>query len=158
MIILTSFHKSRSILKRLQSRSPNIYSVARKQPAGYSYPNLPFLAAIDIHGQKINLHGVEDPINSYRRTLYEYYNSVCDDIMQWVVSLESQNVDIICCWCPYSISTKEQIRVHGTFVCHTGLIGKIINEYRPDIEVFMDTDRAMRMIKDYKPIFKTLIM
>lgn len=158
MIILTSFHKSKSILKRFQSKDANVYSVARKQPAGYSYAVLPFLAAIDIHGQKINLHGVEDPINNYRKTLYEYYNTVCDDIIRWVTDLETKNIDILCCWCPYSTSTKNQVKMYGTFVCHTGLIGKIVNEYRPDIEIFMDTDRAMRMIDDYKPIYKTLII
>jgi len=158
MIILTSFKESVSLLKRdgIKSRNPNVFSVARNQPAGFSYPELSFFAAIDVHGQKIRLRGVEDPINSYRDTLFEYYDTVEEEIVDWITALKPGDVDILCCWCPYSESTKNQVKNTGKFVCHTGLIGQIINKYRNDIDVYMDSDRSDNLIYEYKPMFRRL--
>jgi len=158
MIILTSFQESKRLLKRdgIKNKKPNVYSIARNQPAGFSYPELPFLAAIDIRGQKIHLRGVEDPINSYRKTLFEYYDTVCDDITRWMVDLKPEDIDILCCWCPYSEATRNQIRIYSIFVCHSGLVGQLINEFRPDIEVYMDGDRVEKLIDEFRPDFKVL--
>jgi hypothetical protein len=160
MIILTSFKESLKILKNsgIRSRNPNIYSVARNQPSGFSYPVLTFFAAVDVHGQKIKLRGVEDPINSYRDTLFEYYDSVEEEIFEWVDNLKPGDVDILCCWCPHSESTKNQVKTRGEFVCHTGLIGQIINKYRNDIDVYMDNDRASRLIQDFRPKYRSLVV
>lgn len=158
MIILTSFQESKRLLKRdgIKSRKPNVYSVARNQPVGFSYPVLSFLAAIDIHGQKIHLRGVEDPINSYKKTLFEYYNSVCDDVLLWLSDLKEEDMDILCCWCPYSEATRNQIRIYDAFVCHTGLIGQLVNELRPDISIYMDGDRSEKLIDEFRPEYKML--
>ena len=153
MILLTSFKESRNLLSRdgIKRNNLSLYSVARNQPSGFTYKSLPFLAALDVHGQKLKLRGVEDPINTYRNKLFEYYNSVCEELISWAMSLNNQDMDILCCWCPYSEATRNQVRIYNTFVCHTGLIGGIINDLRPDIDVYLDIDRHHKLILEYKP-------
>lgn len=151
MILLTSFNTSRNILKRQSfvNSGVNTYSVSRKQPSGFNYTDLPFLAAIDKHGTKLSL---SDGITVYYETLMEYYKTVYEsDILPWMEDLSNDNVDILCCWCPYSISTKRQMNSYQSFVCHTGIIGQMVNEVRPDIDVYMDIDRHNHLISEYKP-------
>lgn len=50
MIILTSFKKSKEIIKKLKLSTGNVYSVARFQPKRYNYKELRFLAAEDEYG------------------------------------------------------------------------------------------------------------
>ena len=66
-------------------------------------------------------------------------------------NLDNNDNDILCCWCPYSNPTRTQIKKYNSFVCHTGLIGKLINKYRPDIDVILDKDRSDKLHNDYKP-------
>jgi len=159
MIILTSFENSKKLLKKqvFENVNVNTYSVSRKQPTGFSYIDLPFFAARDIHGNKLRLiNGIEE----YRRKLLEFYDTVYQShIVPWVLDLRPGDIDIICCWCPYSESTKRQIRQYGSFVCHTGIIGSIVNDVNPEIEVYMDLDRHTKLISEYKPSnYKPLVM
>ncbi|MCK5021579.1 MAG: hypothetical protein KAS32_31515, partial [Candidatus Peribacteraceae bacterium] len=122
----------------------NFYSVSRMQPSGFTYEDLPFLAARDISGRKLSLK--ESGTDGYKQMLYDFYDSVMDtEIKPWVESLNPSNIDVLCCWCPFSESTRNQIKEHGTFVCHTGLIGKMVHEMRPEIEIYMDMDRHHRL-------------
>jgi hypothetical protein len=160
MIILTSFENSKKMMKRQMFQmvsSVNLYSVSRNQPAGFSYIDLPFLAARDVQGNKLTL---KDGIDVYKEKLMEFYRSVWDsDIVPWVMELVPGNIDIVCCWCPYSNSTRKQMSVYNSFVCHTGIIGDVINDINPDIEVYMDMDRHNYLISEYKPDkYKLFIM
>jgi hypothetical protein len=82
----------------------------------------------------------------------EFYKSVWDDyIIPWSQTLDSGNIDVVCCWCPFSESTRNQIKTFGTFVCHTGIIGQVVNHLRPDIDVYLDLDRHYKLVEEYKP-------
>ncbi len=146
-IILTSFKRSKEILQILPDI--DIYSVSRFQPAGYNYNTLEFLGAFNINGNKLTLKG--SSIAQYKYSLFEYYVSNMNIIQLWLKTLDIDTDIMLCCWCPYSNNTKNQIKEFGTFVCHTGLIGKLINKYRPDIEILLDNDRHKLLINEYKP-------
>ena len=147
-LILTSFKESKRILDILPESE--IYSVSRYQPSKYHYETLEFLGAYDKDKQKLSLR--ELGIDGYKRKLYAYYVSRWDEIYQWMFYLHNDKHVILCCWCPYSTSTKNQVKEYGTFVCHTGLIGKMVEWFRKgDIDILMDNDRHMRLIPEYKP-------
>lgn len=151
MIILTSFKESRNLLKRSGFCNANMFSVSRFQPKGFSYQNLHFLAAMDTDGNKLNLRGRKNPLVGYKNDLLLYYKSVWDEIVEWVETLDNDEIDMLCCWCPHANHSKDQMESHGSFVCHTGLVGRLINRLRPDITVYMDRDHSVNLIDDYKP-------
>jgi hypothetical protein len=154
-VILTSFKQS----VHLREKYPQIewYSVSRFQPAGFHYDTLEFLGAYDVNGDRLHLQGREDPLNGYKTDLFRYYIKNWGWIEKWLESLDNDVMMGLCCWCPYSNSTRIQIKKHGSFACHTGLRGKIINKYRPDIDVLMDDDRHKRLVDEWKPIKYNLI-
>lgn len=148
-VILTSFRTWR------RSGEPggyeNAYSVARWQPTGYCLKNLPALAAVDKRGQKMLLRHYTDPLNGYRNDLREAYAARWRAIKQWLNNLDNKQDIYLCCWCPYSTQTSSQITVHGTFACHTGLIGQMIRRHRPDIDLIMDKDREQWLTPSWRP-------
>ena len=151
MIILTSFKRSKEIMKQLNINRGNIYSVARWQPKGYNYKELPFLSATDKNGSKLLLRNFENPVEDYANALREGYKARWEEIKRWLDSLDNDKDIILTCWCPYSTQTQKQIKEYGTFCCHTGLIGKMINKNRPDITVVLDEDRHEKLIPEWKP-------
>ena len=147
MIILTSFKESKRILKIVPDI--DIFSVSRWQPLKYHYDELDFFGAFDIHGEKLRLKG--SSISKYKHKLFMYFVTRRQDINDWLISLDNDRHIMLCCWCPDSTTTRQQIRKYGNFVCHTGLIGKVINRFRPDIDLLLDKDRHKWLIEDYKP-------
>ena len=146
-------------MKREAFKDANVYSVARFQPKGFRYPSLPFFAAVDVKGQKIGLRGREDPLKDYKRDLLKYYKSVWTEINNWMVRISKKDVNILCCWCPHASHSKEQMNTHNSFVCHTGIIGKIINSCRSDIDVYMDKEHSIYLVEEYKPFkYKELVL
>ena len=146
-VLLTSFNISIKIEKMF----PNIemFSVSRWRPKGFNnYKTLENLGAYDKHGQKLTLN---NGIDTYKKELFKAYVKNWKWIEKWLTELSNDNIIGLCCWCPYSKSTKLQIKTYGSFVCHTGLIGKMINKYRPDIEILLDMDRHKRLIPEWKP-------
>ncbi len=147
-VILTSFEESKKL-------SCPKFSVSVFQPQGFKYPTLNFLTATDKDGNKLNLKDLShDTVNEYEEKLKEKYKARWSSIDAWLKSLRP-DVDIaLCCWCPYSNTSRKHIEKYGKFFCHTSLIGKMIEKYRPDIEVKMDKDREANMKgTDYKPSF-----
>ncbi len=128
-----------------------VYSVARWQPQGYSFNELLFLSATDKYGNKLLLRNFDNPIEDYQKALKEGYKVRWSEIKRWLDSLDEEKHIVLVCWCPYSISTQEQIKHHNNFCCHTGLIGKMINRHRPDITVVLDEDRDKYLCKEWKP-------
>ena len=144
MVILTSFQKSKGF-------GGDKFSVARFQPKGFKYPDLLFLAAQDKRGQKMALDNYIEPVAGFAKALHEAYMSRWNDIEPWLNSLTENKDIVLCCWCPYSDSSKEEVKLFGTFACHSGLIGQLINKHRPDITVMLDADRQRRLIEQWKP-------
>lgn len=143
MVVFTSFRKS-------QNFNGEKFSIARFQPKGYRYKELRFLAAEDEKGGKILLRNFENPIEDYREVLRRSFKARGTAIRGWLESL-SPDVDIVlCCWCPYSKSTQEQIKKRGSFVCHSGLIAQMIRKYRPDVPVELDDDRQKYLIDEWR--------
>lgn len=139
------------MLKYSVFKDANVYSVARFQPAGYYYTPLPFFAARDVDGNKLKLRGQKDPIYNYIKKLQEYYQSVKGDIDEWVQSLNTNDTNILCCWCPHASHSKEQLRIYNTFICHVGLVGRAIENRRHDIDIYMDYDHCMYLDNRFKP-------
>ena len=154
-IILTSFKKSVNIKRSFPETE--MFSVSRWQPTGFHYEVLEFLGAYDINGNKINLKGRRDPLNRYKNDLFKYYIQNWPTIQKWLDSIDNSVMISLSCWCPHSISTINQKKDFGTFACHTGLIGKIINKYRPDVEILMDKDRHLNLVPEWKPEKYSLI-
>jgi len=150
MIILTSFKEANWIAEKLNIGKENIYSVARWQPRGYSFKELSFLSATDKDGNKLLLRNFENPIQDYAEALKEGYRARWKEIKQWLDSLDNDKDIILVCWCPHSSQTKKQIEEYGTFCCHTGLIGKMINKHRP-VTVVLDRERHKNLVPEWKP-------
>jgi hypothetical protein len=146
MIVLTSFRKA----KHYQGQK---FSIARFQPAGFAYPELDFLAATDEHGDKLLLSQFNNPLPDYEQALAKGYKQRWAKIKAWLESLTEKETIVLCCWCPYSQSTKNQIRDFGSFCCHSGIIGQMVNKYRPDISILMDEDRKYKLVERWKPIY-----
>lgn len=144
MVILTSFKKS----KEYEGEK---YSVARFQPKGYAFPVLDFLAATGKDGEKLLLSQFDNPIKGYEHALLLGYRHRWTLIQKWLDGLSEEKNVVLCCWCPYSNSTKQQIIEFGSFCCHTGIIGQIINRCRPDITIMLDEDRKKRLLFRWMP-------
>jgi hypothetical protein len=143
-VVLTSF-------KHAKTFSGDKFSIARFQPKGFSFAELRFLAATDKDGNKMLLRNYIDPIPGYEKALREAYKFRWPAIRGWLDNLMPENDIVLCCWCPYSNSTADQIKEFGTFACHGGLIGMMIAKYRPDIEIILDKDRQERLLPEWNP-------
>ncbi|MBE0427682.1 MAG: hypothetical protein IBX72_13700 [Nitrospirae bacterium] len=145
-VILTSFEESKKL-------SCPKFSVSVYQPRGFKYPALKFLTATDKDGNKLHLKDLsQDTVKEYEEKLREKYKVMWSSIDAWMKSLRPDDEIALCCWCPHSNTSRKHIEKHGRFFCHTSLIGKMVEKYRPDIEVKMDKDREKNMKEtDYKP-------
>jgi len=115
------------------------YSVATFQPSGFSYQQLIFLAPIDETGNRIRLSVFSDEhIEQFKKAVFLAYESRWSTIKKWLLSLSNDEDIVLCCWCPYSGSSKQQTKDHGCFICHSGLVAQIIKEHRPDLNIVMD--------------------
>ncbi len=145
-VLLTSFKKSKIIKKAIPSIE--MFSVSRWQPSGYSYEILEYFSAYDKYGKKLTLsYGIE----SYKKDFFKANVKHWKIIQNWLTNLSNKDIIGLCCWCPHSKNSKSQIKNYNTFVCHTGLIGMIINKYRPDIELLLDKDRHQKLLLEWKP-------
>jgi hypothetical protein len=149
-ILLSSFKKSKEVIKKIPDSCH--YSVSRWQPSGFSYNILDFLGAYYKNGNGLLLQNRTNPLQSYQHDLFKYYVSRWEEIVLWLTTIQnSDKLIVLNCWCPYSKATKNQIKNFGSFACHTGLIGKIINSYFPDIELYLDKDRHQMLVPEWKP-------
>jgi hypothetical protein len=155
MIVLTSFFQYERDMKALHEdrydRWAEAYSVARWQPKGIRpLPELRPLAAEDKHGERMLLRNYENPVTGYADALREAYAARWKPIKAWLDELDNR-VIYLCCWCPHSKQTRLQIEKFGTFCCHNGLIGKMVEKHRPDIAVVMDKARENFLHPEWKP-------
>lgn len=146
-VIITSFKESDNILRTYRDVTP--YSVSRWQPKGYFYETLIELAAYDIHGNRLHLKG--SSLDGYKDEWLAYIRSNITWLNKWLTSLDPYDNILLSCWCPHSNATRRQMKQYKTFVCHTGLIGRVINKFRPDMPVFMDQEHHESLIPEWKP-------
>lgn len=143
-IILTSFHRA----KRMQGEK---FSICRFQPAGFELPELRFFAAEDANGQKLRIKDAGGPerfAQLYRESLASRWNEVKD----WLDSIKKASSPILLlCWCPFSEETRTSIKTDGTFLCHSGLIGKLINRHCAEARLMLDEDRAQHLDVRWRP-------
>jgi hypothetical protein len=149
-VIITSFRESDKILKSFPDIEP--WSVSRWQPKGYFYNTLEFLGAYDKYGHRLQLRGREDnPLDGYKEDWKGWLKVNVKPLNRWLKSLDNHEDIMLCCWCPHSKATREQMKKFGTFACHTGLIGRLININRPDIQLWLDFDHAQYLVPPWKP-------
>lgn len=143
-VILTSFHRA----KKMQGQK---FSICRFQPAGFEFPELRFFAAEDARGQRIRIGdvgGAERFAELYREALVSRWKEVKD----WLDSLRrAPGPVLLLCWCPFSEETRVSVKTGGTFLCHSGLIGKLINRHCPEVRLMMDEDRAKHLDVRWRP-------
>lgn len=151
MVVLTSFHNARHY-------HGTKYSISLYQPKGFNFPALDFFAPVsedfnDIRtGRFLNPSDPHDyyvGLSDFETSLMEAFRSRGDEIRHFTATLDPQSDIVLCCWCPHSRSSREQVKKLGVFACHSGLVGKIILDYRPDIEVRLDNDRADRLVPQW---------
>ena len=127
------------------------YSICRFQPAGFELPELRFFAAEDARGQRLRIEdvgGAERLADLYRDALASRWKEVKDCLD----SLRSAPGPILLlCWCPFSEETKTSVKTVGTFLCHSGLVGKLINKHCPEVRLMLDKDRAQRLDTRWRP-------
>lgn len=143
-VILTSFHRA----KRMQGDK---FSICRFQPTGFALPELRFFAAEDANGQKLRIKdvgGVEKFEQLYREALASRWKEV-SDWLDWLRRTSSPV--LLLCWCPFSEETKASVKTDGTFLCHSGLIGKLINRHCPETRLMLDEERARQLDVRWRP-------
>lgn len=144
MITFTSFERS-------NRHKGQKFSIACYQPKGFNYEELTCLAPFteDFKSMRsrefltrdtnlCDFERYERFFDKFSKMIYEAYLARWSEIYYWLKSLEPGRDMVLCCWCPESKAAQEQIEKVGVFVCHCGLVSKMIQEYRKDIEVFYD--------------------
>jgi len=139
-ILLTSFFEAKKY------ELDNKFSVACWKPEWCKYKELDFLFPLDINGIRIRLGNCNNFVDEYIDVLREGYFDRWEKIETWLESLDKNQQYVLCCWCPSSSSSKEQIEHTGKFFCHTTLIGKMIKIHRPDLIVKLDYARETKSI------------
>jgi hypothetical protein len=141
-IILSSYHYAKKI-------NHDKFSVARNKPFWCTYPDLQFLGAFDSNNNPLLIDSFgPSRILKFEDELRKYYVKKWDEINKWLESLKFDDQIALCCWCPHSKTSKQQLKDHNSFLCHTLLIGKMINRHRPDLIVQCDDERE---ISGYRP-------
>lgn len=154
-VILSSF-KRYGRLGRYLGFKPRAYSVARYQPKGSRFPELSFLAPLSGMAVPRNYGAFEDYLALYETSLKQAYAERWSDIKSWLDSLDGNDVIALLCWCPDTDQARQQLKQFGRFACHTGLVGKMLNRHRPDIEVWLDRDHA-KLVDEWLPtVFKVI--
>jgi hypothetical protein len=86
------------------------------------------------------------PLEGYRDALWKLYNGRIDETDAWLYAVEASGYDVsLCCWCPYDRAAQRQLGEHGSFVCHTAVMGKFLEEVMK-VSIKYDTDRD-QMVK-----------
>ena len=110
-VIITSFRESDKILKALPDTIP--WSVSRWQPKGYRYGELEFLGAYNKNKQRLHLRGRSegDPLEGYKEDWKGWLKVNVTPLNKWLKSLDKHKDEMLCCWCPHSKATQDQMRI-----------------------------------------------
>jgi len=137
MITLCSFAHAEEFAKGTR------FSTARWQPKGCHYPSLWFLAPFRADGTPIKMM----PPDDYRREYIQHvlFGPNRERINKWMEKLDAEEDITLLCWCH-----KERQSGYPKLMCHTELIGYLLRERRPDIEVVFADGRD-------KPVWTSLL-
>lgn len=141
MIYLTSFDRSVKLPKTIKKLSAAVY-----QPYGFKYPKVDWTDIRDQNGNWIrprNFLGEPSPLIAYRQALIDLYMSRLPEAQDWAWSLEGDVA--LCCWCPYDKAAQRQLKEHGSFVCHTAVLGEFISNAL-QLPVWYDGDRRQMAV------------
>lgn len=119
-----------------------VYSAANWQPRGLTYPNADWAIPRTSDGKRIYISTYGGPSN-YWPAMVDFFEAQSHTIAEWLNDLDTEYF-VLACWCPYTRKAGEQLRDHGSFVCHTGPLGEVLSTF-PGLEVVLDTDRLERM-------------
>jgi hypothetical protein len=135
VVVLTSFkHYHETLSEAMEGRSVAVY-----QPKWY--PPLPKLDVFDIRQdgkwtRPRDFINDNQPLAAYEAALYGMYV----ERLTPLYDLELPDPVALCCWCPYDRAAKRQLKEHGSFVCHTEVVGTVLKEL--NFQVLKDEDRA----------------
>ncbi len=138
-IHITSFQRSHGL------RMP-VLSVAMYTPKGYEH-----IARLDwaLIGKPDGTDwirprqfiGADDPLPQYRAALWRRYDERIHVARSWGDYIgDDYNAVAFCCWCPHDRAAQRQMGEHGSFVCHTDVLGEWI-EARLGARVWFDSER-----------------
>lgn len=138
MIHFTSFGRS----KKLEIPK---YSCAVYQPKGYNYPKIEWT---DIRREghwtrPRDFLTAYKPLDAYREALWALYSSREEAIHKWLYGIKGEVA--LCCWCPFDRAAQRQLVEHGSFVCHTAVLGLVLEKKFHQIVTY-DADRE-KMVK-----------
>jgi len=152
--LITSFQRSLGVARTMAT-----YSAAVYQPKGFNYPKADWTDIRDVNGKWIRprefMHvldtdptllpgvGVNDPLKAYHNALLHHYAKRFNQIEDWL-SIFGSLPFVLCCWCPYERAAQRQIKEHGSYVCHTAVLGEVLEEH--GVQVFYDSDRRLMKV------------
>lgn len=140
MIYLTSFHR----VGELPLTPSQIFSAAVWQPRGLNYVKADWTDIRNENGVWVRpreFANLERPLAAYREALWDHYEDRYLIAKNWVdQKLAKHHAIALCCWCPYEIAAQRQLREHGSFVCHTSVLGEWISTELKQ-PVWFDADR-----------------
>lgn len=131
--LITSFRRSHEL-------PVPVFSAAVYQPQGYNYEKADWcdirrdgawIRPRDFVGQG------DDPLLLYHNALLNLYAERAHEISNWLDGVG--NDFALCCWCPYDRAAQRQLHEHGSFVCHTAVIGEVLENF--GVRVWYDDDR-----------------
>lgn len=136
--LMTSFFRSHGLPPGFVPFSAAVY-----QPKGYSYVKAPWTDIRDANGNWIrprNFLSAPDPLAAYHRALLDLYATRTGAIQTFLHSCEVERISpVFCCWCPKDRAAQRQLQEHGTFVCHTAVVGEVLEQF--GVGVWYDDDR-----------------
>jgi hypothetical protein len=139
--LITSFQRSHGL--------EAVFSAAVYQPKGYNYPKAEWadIRRDGVWTRPRDFIGEPDPLAAYRNALLHLYGERHRHIEDWLegVKLGWGDQFVLCCWCPYDRAAQRQLGEHGSFVCHTAVIGEVL-ERDHDVQVFYDSDRRLMKV------------
>ena len=145
MILLTSFRRAQS--KDFSFPKIPCFSAAVYQPKNCNFPKAKWADIRWPGGTWIRPREFvewDHPLNGYFGNLLALYLSRTDEIMKW---LHKHPKAALLCWCPYEKAAQRQIRQHGTFVCHLGVVEAYLRQQGMQVKV--DDDRRDKMVRFY---------
>jgi hypothetical protein len=114
--------------------------------------HIPHLSESDENNQPVAVGELSDPVNEFMGIMQRAFKSRWDDIGKWLDSLCDDPDVVLACSCPYNGESERTLSTLGMFLCHTGLIGKLVQKHRPDIHVIMDDDRERFLPEKMRPV------
>ena len=140
MILLSSFVRARA-----KDFSLPAYSAAVYQPEDGRFKKAQWADIRRPSGKWIRPREFmqwKQPLNGYLAELYSLYVKRERDILRWVNEHEDC---ALLCWCPYEKAAQRQLREHGSYICHLGVIEAFLLERGVTVKV--DDDRKDKMVR-----------